>query len=130
MFRFLPRRLSTAWGARRLISTQRYHELSDETLDRILGSYEGLIEDNPDIDVDLSQGVLTIQLPPVGTYVVNKQPPSKQIWLSSPVSGPKRFDFSDDGKWIYYRDPSVTLGKLLKSEAKDNLEKELDLDVD
>lgn len=25
--------------------------------------------------------------------MLNKQPPNKQIWLSSPVSGPKRYDY-------------------------------------
>ena len=34
-------------------------------------------------------------MPPKGTYVLNKQPPNKQIWLSSPVSGPKRYDWVD-----------------------------------
>jgi len=38
-------------------------------------------------------GVLTLSFPPSGTYVLNKQPPNRQIWLSSPVSGPKRFDY-------------------------------------
>jgi len=31
-------------------------------------------------------GVLTLDLGSHGTYVLNKQPPNKQIWLSSPVS--------------------------------------------
>lgn len=32
-------------------------------------------------------GVLTLKLPDGhGTYVINKQPPNKQIWLSSPSS--------------------------------------------
>ena len=31
-------------------------------------------------------GVLTLKLGEHGTYVVNKQPPNKQIWLSSPIS--------------------------------------------
>ena len=30
-------------------------------------------------------GVLTLKLGDKGTYVINKQPPNKQIWLSSPV---------------------------------------------
>ena len=29
-------------------------------------------------------GVLTLNLADKGTYVINKQPPNKQIWLSSP----------------------------------------------
>jgi hypothetical protein len=30
-------------------------------------------------------GVLTLDLGQHGTYVINKQPPNKQIWLSSPL---------------------------------------------
>jgi frataxin len=62
-----------------------------------------------------------------GTYVLNKQPPNKQIWLSSPVSGPKRFDWalfsegqdqkegSGVGDWVYLRD-GTSLTQLLKRE--------------
>ena len=38
----------------------------------------------------LSQGVLTLNLGSHGTYVINKQAPNKQIWMSSPLSGPVR----------------------------------------
>lgn len=30
-------------------------------------------------------GVLNLRLGSLGTYVINKQPPSRQIWLSSPT---------------------------------------------
>jgi frataxin len=62
-----------------------------------------------------------------GTYVLNKQPPNKQIWLSSPLSGPKRFDWvvagegmnekegAGKGEWIYLRDGS-SLAEILKKE--------------
>lgn len=36
-------------------------------------------------EVEYSQGVLTLKVPPRGTYVLNKQPANKQIWLSSPT---------------------------------------------
>ena len=62
------------------------------------------------------------------TFVLNKQPPTKQIWLSSPLSGPKRYDWvvpegstqekegSDvEGRWIYLRDGSSLEG-LLRTE--------------
>lgn len=60
--------------------------------------------------------------------MLNKQPPNKQIWLSSPVSGPKRYDWvareegsgegkgEGEGKWVYLRDGS-TLGELLEREV-------------
>jgi frataxin len=69
----------------------------------------------------LQAGVLTIVFPPHGTYVINKQPPNRQIWLSSPVSGPKRYDYvclNEDkgrGDWVYLRDGS-TMSGLLREE--------------
>lgn len=61
------------------------------------------------------------------TYVLNKQPPNKQIWLSSPISGPKRFDWvvtgesmtqkegGGSGDWLYLRDGS-SLTELVRKE--------------
>lgn len=54
---------------------------------------------------------------------MNKQSPNKQIWVSSPISGPKRYDWipsegEKDGKWIYLRDNGV-LEDSLKSELKE-----------
>lgn len=70
--------------------------------------------------------------PDVGTYVINKQPPNKQIWLSSPKSGPKRYDWVVQGEgqgdkqdtamgdWMYVRDGS-TLSKLFRDELNVDL---------
>lgn len=70
---------------------------------------------------------MNIVLPPTGTYVLNKQPPNKQIWLSSPKTGPKRFDYVVLGEsqhhkggaasdaWIYLRD-GTSLTTLLRAE--------------
>lgn len=65
---------------------------------------------------------MTITHNDIGTYVINKQPPNKQIWLSSPISGPKRYDWcvEDDnqeanGHWIYSRDNS-SLDSLILEE--------------
>lgn len=47
-----------------------------------------LLSSNWDIGVDcwfVQQGVLTLKLGAKGTFVVNKQAPNRQIWLSSPV---------------------------------------------
>jgi frataxin len=35
--------------------------------------------------VPTQNGVVTLRLGVHGTYVLNKQPPNRQIWLSSPV---------------------------------------------
>ncbi|KAM0343642.1 hypothetical protein ACHAPU_008394 [Fusarium lateritium] len=100
------------------ISEQEYHELADEYLEKVVARFEELQDQREDIDVEFSAGVLTISWPDKGTYVINKQPPNKQIWLSSPISGPKRFDwclFGESqnqkegtavGDWVYGRDGS------------------------
>lgn len=63
----------------------------------------------------LQDGVLTVIFgDPYGTYVINRQTPNKQIWLSSPKSGPKRYDFIN-GQWIYKHD-GKTLHELLNNE--------------
>ena len=58
--------------------------------------------------------MLTLHLGEKGTYVINKQSPNKQIWLSSPISGPKRYEFIET-VWIYKHD-GMTLHQLLEKE--------------
>jgi frataxin-like iron-binding protein CyaY len=67
---------------------------------------------------DPQSGVMNLSLPPHGTYVINKQPPNQQIWISSPFSGPARFGYSPDGVWVHHRQKGVTLGNLLDEELK------------
>lgn len=48
--------------------------------------------------------------------MINKQSPNRQIWWSSPVSGPKRYDYdTDTSRWINTRDKHL-LSEILKSE--------------
>ncbi|POY75863.1 hypothetical protein BMF94_0945 [Rhodotorula taiwanensis] len=69
-------------------------------------------------------GVLTVRLGDNGTYVLNKQPPNKQIWLSSPISGPKRYDWdSTHHVWFYHRDGDL-LHDLLNRELREVLRDE------
>ncbi|KAI2632262.1 Frataxin [Hypoxylon sp. NC1633] len=110
------------------ITSEEYHELADEYLDNILSKYENLQDEKGEVDVEFSSGVMSVKVPNVGTYVINKQPPNKQIWLSSPISGPKRFDYvvigdgagdkQDTGKgdWVYMRD-GTTLNSILREET-------------
>ena len=74
---------------------------------------------------------MTITHTEIGTYVINKQPPNKQIWLSSPISGPKRYDWcvlggsqvdKDDTAsrdWIYNRDNSSLSALILEELGVD-----------
>ncbi|KAG2023783.1 hypothetical protein CC2G_001398 [Coprinopsis cinerea AmutBmut pab1-1] len=69
------------------LTMEQYHALSDSTMDSLLENLEDLLDTvgNPDLEVEYHSGVLTLNLGEHGTYVINKQPPNKQIWLSSPV---------------------------------------------
>jgi frataxin len=44
-----------------------------------------------DAEVELRGGILTVELEDGRQYVINKHAPSRQIWLSSPVSGAAHF---------------------------------------
>lgn len=102
------------------ISLSQYNSISNEYLETMADELEALSEDYPEVDAELTQGVLTLTVPPNGTYVINKQPPNKQIWLSSPISGPKRYDLIG-GRWITLRD-NTSLTELIEEEISLALE--------
>ncbi|KAI0662619.1 Frataxin [Cubamyces menziesii] len=106
-----------------------YHQYADATMDTMLESLENLLDEvgDPDSEVEYSSGVLTLKLGSKGTYVINKQPPNKQIWLSSPFSGPKRYDYVEEqDDWVYLRD-GRSLSDLLNQELSDALGRDVDL---
>ncbi|KAJ7932635.1 hypothetical protein B0H13DRAFT_2227770 [Mycena leptocephala] len=111
------------------LSTERYNMFSDSTMDNLLHALENLVDGlgNPAYEVEYHSGVLTLQLGDKGTYVINKQPPNKQIWLSSPFSGPKRYDYREgDNAWVYSRD-GQSLTELLNRELSDALQRPVDV---
>lgn len=95
-----------------------FEEVCSETLNSLTDLFEELVESADHLsgaDVNYSDGVLTVQFgDPYGTYVINRQSPNEQIWLSSPTSGPKRYDYIE-GSWIYRHD-GVSLHQLLSEE--------------
>ena len=97
----------------------KFHKLADELLGNLQDAVEAWGEDYDVEDFDFSHedGVVTIQMGRHGTYVLNKQAPNRQIWMSSPVSGPLRYDY-DEGKksWVYSRD-----GHCLHERLRDEL---------
>ncbi|GFF37320.1 frataxin homolog, mitochondrial [Aspergillus udagawae] len=117
----------------------QYHEFAEHYLNVIQNEVEKAQEEGSDIEAEYSAGVMNIAVPGVGTYVLNKQPPNKQIWLSSPISGPKRYDWVvegdhmhekqdsrpfGNGQWIYLRDGS-NLTDLLNAELSLTIAKDV-----
>ncbi|SHO79791.1 Similar to S.cerevisiae protein YFH1 (Mitochondrial matrix iron chaperone) [Malassezia sympodialis ATCC 42132] len=122
-----------------------YHRMVDHTLDELTAQLEELLETKDldaleegrggsmsDWDVEYASGVLNLRLGSYGTYVINKQPPTRQIWLSSPSSGPKRFDY--DGtqqRWFTIKDGELFyFDELLTKELSDVFQTTLDLALD
>ena len=97
-----------------------YHHVADQTLDDLNTRFEALAEAQPpskSIDSDYAMGVLTVRLPGHATIVLNKQPPIRQIWSSSPVSGPRRFDW-DGQQWLWTKNSQTSLLETLRSDLK------------
>lgn len=113
----------------REISEAQYERLAEETLDALADYFEDLTDENftgMDYDVVFSNGVLTLKLgSDHGTYVINKQTPNRQIWLSSPTSGPKRYDWTGE-RWVYAHD-AVPLHSLLSKELSIIFKTNIDL---
>ncbi|XP_043273797.1 frataxin homolog, mitochondrial [Venturia canescens] len=91
----------------RELDSLQFDKISEETLESLTEYFDELVEKAEHLkeaDVSYGDGVLTIKFgKDFGTYVINRQTPNRQIWLSSPKSGPKRYDFIA-GKWIYKHD--------------------------
>lgn len=109
--------------SRRLFQSESdYHSEADETLENIQDAIDMALEDHgvADFEVTLASGVLTMVFPPHGTWVINKQTPNQQIWWSSPMSGPRRYEF-EEGEWVFTRDEShsMTLAQALQQEIEE-----------
>ncbi|KAF7038115.1 hypothetical protein CFC21_048338 [Triticum aestivum] len=101
-----------------IIPEDKFHKLADDTIHDLLEKLEeyGDSQQMDGFDIDYGNQVLTLRLGDLGTYVVNKQTPNRQIWLSSPVSGPARFDWdAATDSWVYRR-TGVNLMRLLEKE--------------
>eukprot|EP00903_Cladosiphon_okamuranus_P017315 g15954.t1 len=101
------------------MSEREFHLIADETLEDINDVVEQALEDGFDeeFDCNMSQGVLNIVVGDRGTWVLNKQSPNRQIWWSSPISGPMRFEYHHDaGRWLNTRDGETELRELLAKE--------------
>lgn len=79
-------------------------------------------------NIEFSMGVLSFSL---GNrkYVLNLQRPNKQIWLSSPISGPQRYEYNNEiKKWVNVRDMSIVLDKVIEKEINEYLiEKKIEI---
>ncbi|KAM4709422.1 frataxin, mitochondrial [Discoglossus pictus] len=128
---FLSSRRTGTLTSTSTLDENTYEKLAEDTLDSLAEFFDDLA-DQPftpdDYDVSFGNGVLTVKLGgDMGTYVINRQTPNRQIWLSSPTSGPKRYDWTGTS-WVYSHD-GVSLHQLLTHELSIALNHKLDLSL-
>ncbi|TAN56624.1 MAG: iron donor protein CyaY [Magnetospirillum sp.] len=94
------------------LDENRFITLADQLIERIADAVEDNLET---ADADIQSGILTITVPGLGQYVINKHTPNREIWVSSPKSGAYHFAHRD-GAWVSTRDAAVVLAPLLSAE--------------
>ncbi|KAK4420513.1 Frataxin, mitochondrial [Sesamum alatum] len=105
---------------RSTLQEDEYHRLANSTIHDLLEKLEefGDSVEIDGFDVDYGNEVLTLKLGSLGTYVINKQTPNRQIWMSSPVSGPSRFDWDQNAQAWIYRRTKANLIQVLETELE------------
>ncbi|ABV73706.1 frataxin-like protein [Rickettsia canadensis str. McKiel] len=79
-----------------IMNNAEFSKIAETTIAYIVEKIEEQ-DKEASIDVDLQGDILNLDTDK-GIYVINKQSAAKEIWLSSPVSGPYHF-FYEQGKW-------------------------------
>lgn len=94
-----------------------FHHLADKTISRLGEAID--VDLGDEIDVEEQNEILTLILPDGGQYIINKNAPLKQIWLSSPRSGAWHFDWdAATERWRSTRGEKVALDDLLLGELE------------
>ena len=89
------------------VDEERYHTLADLTLEGVQDVFDEITDESPELEVEVeySSGVLNIAVGTLGTFVLNKQAPNLQLWLSSPITGPLRYNYCQaTASWLNSRD--------------------------
>lgn len=79
------------------LSENEFQDVADEWLESLFELLESEDEEAA-LDIDLESGVMTITSDEDNVFLISKHAPSKQLWLSSPLSGGLHFDAADGGK--------------------------------
>ena len=89
------------------LDDETYHTVVDRTLEGVQDVYDEIADDFPELEMEVedSSGVLNVVVGTLGTFVLNKQAPNLQLWLSSPITGPLRYNYCRaTASWLNSRD--------------------------
>jgi frataxin len=102
-----------------ILSEEEFTNTSLKFLDNLSEAIDNINIDN--LDVNFSDGILKLNFNKNKEYVINIQRPNKQIWFSSPISGPQRYEFDKSIKqWVNIR-TGVSMIDLLNNEINNIL---------
>ena len=73
-----------------------FETIAEKTLNILLDRIDDVLGD--EFDVDLNGGILNIELENGSQYVINKNAPNYEIWMSSPLSGASHYYLEDSPK--------------------------------
>ncbi len=81
------------------MSEQSYAVRAAQLLEDIMEQLEE-VEALEDADIDLVDGVLTVEFEDGGQLIINRQEPVEQIWVASPL-GPAHFSYDgSQERWL------------------------------
>lgn len=125
-----PRNITLGLAKKFKIDNETYLKEVDRFMEEIfeqIDEKELPIADN----ISLASGVLNMTFSGNKNYVINIQRPNQQIWLSSPFSGPQRFEFDQQQrKWLNVRNHK-DLVAILNDEINQMLQdNKVDLTID
>jgi CyaY protein len=87
-------------------------------VDAVLARIEAAVEAHDDLEADLESGILTITCPDKSRVIINRQTPSREIWVAARSGG---FHFaSREGAWRDTRSGDelfASLARILGSQA-------------
>ena len=98
-----------------------YHRFADMALSRLHDLLEQA-DENGSLDLEYQDGVMTVRLPSGQHYIINKHAVSREIWLSSPMSGGLHFRYHE-GEWKI--PDGRTLEQVLLAEIGNTVDLEL-----
>ena len=74
---------------------------------------------NYNLEIDFLDNNITIEMDDSRTFIISIHEPSKQIWLSSPLSGAHHFSESNElNQWISTRNTDIELFSIIENEIK------------
>ena len=96
------------------MNESEFHRAVDAVLSRV----EAALENEPDLDVDLESGILTVTCPDDSRIIVNRQTPNREIWVAARSGG---FHFRHEGgEWRDTRSSEelfASLERVIRAQA-------------